>query len=86
MSVSDTELNGSDVQERRSQSSRVSGARLVEPHLTLFGDCWRGSLVVGGNIHSRDPASGIMLRLSSVAPPADCGPANREEPDPVLHS
>lgn len=71
------------MQERRSRSSRVSGARLVEPHLKLLGDCWRGSLVVGGNIHSRKPVNGNRLRLSSVAPPADCGP---EEPEPVLHS
>lgn len=70
------------MQERQSQPSRVSGSPLVEPHLKLFGDC---SLVVGGNIHSRKPVRGDMLRLSSVAPSADCGPANCEEPDPVLH-
>lgn len=85
-SVSDAELNSSDVQQHRSHSSRVSGAHLVEPHLKLLGDCWTGSVVVGGNIHSRKPAGGNRLRLSSVAPPADRWPASREEPDPVLHS
>lgn len=82
-SVSDTESNGGDVQELRSRPSRVSGARLVEPHSKLFGDCWRASLVVGGNIHSREAAS-VSCCVSSVA--ADCGPARREEPDAVLHS
>lgn len=87
ISSTDTEkeLNGSNVQERWSQSNRVSSAHFVQSHFKhkLFRGYWRGSVEVGGNSDLRNPVFHNLLCFFSLAGHADCGQA---QPVRVLHS